>query len=238
MTTPMTRDVSHNHWLPALLLAAAVVIPATGAHAQPIPTVNGGQLQVKVRSLAELRFRNMERQSRDLSCGAAALATLLQHGYGLPADEAQIIDSILANAPEDTRAKIAGQGFSLLELKRYLEARGFAAGGFKLDRVDQLANLKVPVIALVNVRGYNHFVVIKRVKDDRVLIADPAFGNTRPPLSTFAGQWNGIILVAARADLTPRAVFMEDPTIRARPGDLRSIVAALGTAELTLPGEF
>lgn len=224
--------------LAVFLFGAAAATNASGALAQPVPTVGGGQLQVKVRSLAELRFRNMERQSQDLSCGAAALATLLRHGYGLPADEAQIIEDILGNAPEDTRAKIAQQGFSLLELKRYLETRGFAAGGFQLDRIDQLANLKVPVIALVNVRGYNHFVVIKRVKDDRVLIADPAFGNTRPPLSTFAGQWNGIILAAARADLAPRDVFMEDPTIRARPGDLRSIAAALGTAELTLPGEY
>lgn len=234
----MKRAGAQSGGLLAALLVGAVTGHVPGAFAQPVPTVNGGQLQVKVRSLAELRFTNMERQSRDLSCGAAALATLLRHGYGLPADEGQIIEEILGNAPDETRAKIAEQGFSLLELKRYLETRGFAAGGFQLDRVEQLANLKVPVIALVNVRGYNHFVVIKRIKDDRVLIADPAFGNTRPPLSTFEGQWNGIILAAARADLAPRNAFMEDPTIRARPGDLRSIAAALGTAELTLPGEF
>lgn len=234
----MNRKGAPDRWLIAALLAGAMAAHTPGAIAQPVPTVEGGQLQVKVRSLAELRFRNMERQSRDLSCGAAALATLLEHGYGIEADEGQIIEAIIGNAPEQTRAKIAEQGFSLLELKRYLESQGFAAGGFQLERVEQLANLKVPVIALVNVRGYNHFVVIKRIADGRVLIADPAFGNTRPPLSTFAAQWNGIILVAARPDLAPRPVFMEDPTIRARPGDLRTIAAALGTAELTLPGEF
>ena len=149
-----------------------------------------------------------------------------------------MIRDILLAVPEDSRAKVSAEGFSLLELKRYLEGRGFAAGGFQMQSAEQLVNLRVPVIALVNVRGYDHFVVIKQVQDGRVLVADPAFGNTRPLLEEFQAQWNGIILAVARANMTPRAVFMGDPTIRARPQDLRSIIASLGAAEISLPGEF
>lgn len=224
----------------ALLAAAALasVLLPLPLVAQPVELPGGGMLQVKVRSLAEMRFKGITRQSRDLSCGAAAVSTLLEHGYGLDASEGEVIESIFEITPEDQHASIARQGFSLLELKRYLEARGFAAGGFQLDSIDKLANLKVPVIALINVRGYNHFVVIKRVEGDKVLIADPAFGNSRPTLEVFAGSWDGIILAAARADIQPDPEFMQDPTILARPGDLRSIAVALGSPQIALPGEY
>ncbi len=218
-----------------VFLAAAVPTPSV---AEPVYVPGAGSLQVKVTSLADMRFRNMTRQSRDLSCGAAAVSTLLAHGYGLDATEGSVIDNIFDITPEDNRQKIAEEGFSLLELKRYIETRGFAAGGFKLDSVAKLENLQVPVIALINVRGYNHFVVIKRVHEGRVLIADPAFGNSRPTLDEFASQWDGIILAVAKADTPPDPQFMEDPTILARPGDLRSIAFALGTAEITFPGEY
>ena len=222
----------------ALLITSVAFAAPLNAQGVPIVTAGGGQIQVRVKSLADLRFRNMTRQSQDLSCGAAAVATLLRHAYNLEADEASIIDTIFSDTPPEAREKIAADGFSLLELKRYIETRGFAAGGFKLESAEKLANLQVPVIALVNVRGYNHFVVIKRLHEGRVLIADPAFGNTRPTLETFASQWNGIILAVARADTPPDPEFMQDPTIRAAPGDLRSIAVALGTAELTLAGEY
>ncbi|MEW4467203.1 C39 family peptidase [Parasphingorhabdus sp. JC815] len=210
------------------------------AHAQslPIPLAGTGQIRVNVTSLADMRFRNMTRQSQDLSCGAAAVATLLTYAYDMPRDERTIINSIFEGVPEEAQKKIAAQGFSLLELKRYLETQGFIAGGFEMKSVEKLVNLKVPVIALVNVRGYNHFVVIKRVHNGRVLIADPAFGNTRPTMEAFASQWNGIILAVVKQGTAPQPVFMEDPTILARPSDLRSISVALGAREIKLPGEF
>ena len=144
----------------ALLITSVAFAAPLNAQGVPIVTAGGGQIQVRVKSLADLRFRNMTRQSQDLSCGAAAVATLLRHAYNLEADEASIIDTIFSDTPPEAREKIAADGFSLLELKRYIETRGFAAGGFKLETAEKLANLQVPVIALVNVRGYNHFVVI------------------------------------------------------------------------------
>lgn len=236
----MKRLLSRHSVMIGSSFAAFCLCAGSAAHAQslPIPLADSGQIRVKVKSLADLRFRNMTRQSQDLSCGAAAVATLLTHAYGMPREENEIINAIFSGVPEEAQQKIAAQGFSLLELKRYLESQGFVAGGFEMKSVDKLTNLKVPVIALVNVRGYNHFVVIKRVLNGRVLIADPAFGNTRPTMEAFAGQWNGIILAVVKQGLAPRPVFMEDPTILARPSDLRSISVALGAREIKLPGEF
>jgi uncharacterized protein len=222
----------------AVALALSIVSASAFAREPIVPTVGNGQLYVRVTSFADLRFKNMVRQSRDLSCGAAVVATLMNNAYGLPVSEQDIITSIIDNAPPESRNKIAAEGFSLLELKHFVEAKGFVAGGFKLSSVDKLKNLQVPVIGLVNVRGYNHFVVIKKVQGGRVFIADPAFGNSSPPLEKFAGQWNGVVLALVLKNVSPSAKFMEDPSVRARPGDLLSIANALGTAEIIQPGEY
>jgi uncharacterized protein len=222
----------------AVLTVIGAITSAAVAGPPIVPLPGTGQLQVKVTTFADLRFKNMVRQSRDLSCGAAVVATLLNNAYGFPVSELEIIEAILDNAPDETRAKIATEGFSLLELKRFMETKGFVAGGYKLSSVEKLKNLQVPVIALVNVRGYNHFVVIKKVQNGRVFVADPAFGNSSPPLEKFARQWNGVILAIVLQNAAPNPTFMEDPTIRARPADLRSITNALGGAELIQPGEY
>jgi uncharacterized protein len=236
----MNMIASYGKKIMAALLAATLILPTgTAIAGSPIISIPGSQqLHVPVTSYANLRFKNMVRQSRDLSCGAAVVATLFNNAYGIPVSELDIITSILENAPEESRAKIATDGFSLLELKHFVESRGFVAGGFKLASVEKLKNLQVPVIALVNVRGYNHFVVIKKVQNGHVLIADPAFGNSSPSLEKFAGQWNGVVLAIVMPNTQPSAKFMADQTVRARPTDLQSIANAIGTAEIILPGEY
>ena len=114
-----------------------------------------------VKSYAELRFKGVVRQSLDISCGAAALATLLKGYFGLPVDEPALIKAMLTNASPDDAKKIAVYGFSMLELKHYAESQGLVAGGFKSENATQLRKLRAPVIALVNSRGYKHFVVIR-----------------------------------------------------------------------------
>ena len=224
----------------AAALTTMIALPFDAATAgPPIIAIPGSQqLQVKVTSYANLRFKNMVRQSRDLSCGAAVVATLMNNGYGYSVTELDIINAILDNAPEAARTKIATDGFSLLELKHFVESQGFIAGGFKLSSVEKLKNLQVPVIALVSVRGYNHFVVVKKVLNGQVLIADPAFGNSSPSLEKFSKQWNGVVLAMVMPNKQPDAKFMADQTIRARPTDLQSIAQSLGTAEVIFPGEY
>ena len=123
-------------------------------------------------SLKESRFRGTERQRYDFSCGAAAVATLLESHYERPTDEAEVFEDMFKTGD---RAKIAKIGFSLLDMKRFLVSRGYRAEGFRIS-LDEITEARLPVIALLNVRNYKHFVVVKGVSDDRVLIGDPAFG--------------------------------------------------------------
>lgn len=186
----------------ALSVFCAAALWGGATHAQqPIKLPGtGGTLHATVQTYVDLRFKQIVRQAYDLSCGAAALATLLKHGWDVEVTEKEVIDEILETASEEPKAKIANAGFSMLELKRLGEKRGFTVAGFRLDDVEKLKALKVPAITLTNSRGYAHFVVIKGVRDGRVYIGDPAFGNRVRTLESFDTEWNNIILVFVPGD--------------------------------------
>lgn len=164
-----------------------------------------------VLSYAELRFKGVERQSQDLSCGAAALATLMRHYFNLDVSEKAIITEVLTAASPEDRAKIAEAGFSMLELKHFAESRGFVAGGFRTPKAEDLRKLRAPAIALVNSRGYKHFVVIRHVRGNEVAFADPVFGNRTEPLDKFAKRWNYVILVVVAPGRVVNSAFLEAP---------------------------
>jgi predicted double-glycine peptidase len=127
-----------------------------------------------VRSLKERKFAATARQQYDFSCGSAALATLLSFHYEDPVGEAEVFEAMYARGD---REKIRREGFSLLDMKEYLESRGYRADGYRVP-VARLAAVGVPAISLVNERGYKHFVVVKGVRSDGVLVGDP-FRGTR-----------------------------------------------------------
>jgi predicted double-glycine peptidase len=143
-----------------------------------------------VASLLELRHENVMIQKWDLSCGAAALGTLLRYAFEEPVTERQIAQGLInrqeyIDHPELIRIR---EGFSLLDLKRYVERHGYKGTGFGgLD----LGDLKerAPIMVPVNNNGYNHFVVFRGVMGDRVLLADPAWGNRTVTTAKFERMW-------------------------------------------------
>src|SRR5690554_8092516 len=96
------------------------------------------------------------RQQYDFSCGSAALASLLSFHYDRPVTEQEVFANMLALADQD---KVRQQGFSMLDMKRYLEAEGYQADGFRMPLAGIRDQVRVPVIALVTLGGYRHFVV-------------------------------------------------------------------------------
>jgi predicted double-glycine peptidase len=189
------------------LVARAAPPEPTAARIVSLPQAN--YAQSPVISYAQMRFKGIVRQSMDLSCGAAALATLLHSYFGYDIDEATIVKAILSSASAEDAKKIAESGFSMLELKRFAEGLGLVAGGFRSGKAADLRALRAPVIALINSRGYNHFVVIRHVRGDEVAIADPVFGNRTESLTAFAKRWNNVILVAVAPGRPVNANFME-----------------------------
>ena len=148
-----------------------------------------------VRSLLEIRQENVIVQQWDISCGAAALATLLTYQHGERVTEKAVAQTMLGKT-DPLRVKVRG-GFSLLDLKRYASARGFQADGYSDMTLADLAKLGAAIVPVVFDR-YPHFVVFRALSDDRVLIADPAYGNRSLEVEAFEKAWQKIAFVVER----------------------------------------
>jgi predicted double-glycine peptidase len=143
-----------------------------------------------VRSLLEMRENRVVVQEFDLSCGAAALATILNYQHGDPISERDIAKGLIEREeyianPSLVRVR---QGFSLLDLKRFVDRRGYEGQGFGQLSIEDLVE-RAPIMVPVNLHGYNHFVVFRGMRGNRVLLADPAFGNRTMLAAKFERAW-------------------------------------------------
>lgn len=150
----------------------------------------GGSFTVDVVSWRDIPFRTVVRQQFDYSCGSAAVATLLRFHYGVRINEAEVFQAMYERGDQE---RIQDVGFSMLDMRNYLEARGFRADGLRLS-LDRLASLQTPAIALITHNDYRHFVVIKGIDAGRVLVGDPTFGLQIYTRAEFEAVWNGVVL--------------------------------------------
>ncbi len=173
----------------------------------------GGQFNVRVTSLKEARFRTVVRQMYDYSCGSAALATLLTYHYGREDSETAVFKAMY---DAGDRERIERLGFSLADMKAYLASQGLRSDGYRVG-LDAIERVGVPAITLINTNGYKHFVVIKGVRGDDVLVGDPAAGLRIYSRERFEQIWEGIVFIVRDEAATGRAHFNADQEWRIRP---------------------
>jgi predicted double-glycine peptidase len=178
-----------------LILSAAATLAASAAHSQAAFNLGAAFYRAPVTSLRDMPFRTVVRQQYDFSCGSAALATLLHYHYGLPVNEGAVFQAMYAVGDQP---KIQRVGFSMLDMKNYLKTQGFEANGYR-RKASELRDMSQPAIALIRVGSYRHFVVVKGVRADKVLVGDPAQGVKVFPLAEFERAWNGILFVIDEA---------------------------------------
>jgi uncharacterized protein len=134
-----------------------------------------GHLNLSVKNWQALKQKQLVRQQWDISCGAAALSTLMTWYHDLPLNEKTVANALLQTTKVD-RVRARG-GFSLLDLKRFVEAIGYSGNGFGDMSIEDLLELNKPAILPIHLYGLDHFVVYKGQVDNRFYIGDPAFGN-------------------------------------------------------------
>lgn len=216
---------THHLALAALLLgvlhrAAAIELPVIGA-----------RFNVSASSLKEIRFRSTLRQQYDYSCGSAALATLLTYHYGYPVSERRVFEHMFAKGDQ---RKIRKEGFSLLDMQRFLAAQGFRADGFKLP-LQKLVDAQLPAIVLIADKGYHHFVVIKGVADGRILVGDPSSGARAMTRAAFEAAWVGKLLFVIHG-YRGKAAFNVPAEWRAAPAaPLATGIGRDGLGTVTMP---
>lgn len=175
----------------AVLIGVACAIAAAPAQAEVRFSRTGpGDFRVSVMSWWDIPFRSIVRQQHDFSCGSAAVATLLTHHYGRPTAEREAFVTMWRDGDQE---RIRKTGFSMFEMKTFLDGLGYPTIGVRLS-MDQMRKIDRPVIVLIDLKGYKHFVVVKGVRGDRILLGDPTLGLTEYDLADFEAIWNGIAL--------------------------------------------
>ena len=210
------------------MLCMPAVMPARAAD---LPFAGGSPVSMRVTSLKESRYLSTVHQQYDFSCGSAALATLLTYHYGYPISEQQAFAQMFAGGDQ---ARIRQEGFSLLDMKRFLAAHGFTADGFQ-QSLDSLAKAGFPAIVLVAEHGYRHFVVVKGMQGGRVLLGDPSGGTRALSRGAFETIWlNQLLFVIHDRKRKPRFNELSDwaAAPRMQPGDA---LAREGLGRVTLP---
>jgi hypothetical protein len=182
----------------AALLSASSLVTLAQAPTRPVPADDVGWGK-PVLSLKEIRNEGVVRQKWDISCGAAALSTLLTYQFRDNTPETDIVVWML-HRTDAARVK-ERHGFSLLDMKHFAQARGYTAEGFSDMSIDELASQKSAVITPIRLKGFDHFVVVKGIADGRVFLADPGFGNTTMKVDRFQKLWkNGIVFIVHPPD--------------------------------------
>ncbi|MGH9022928.1 MAG: cysteine peptidase family C39 domain-containing protein, partial [Acidimicrobiia bacterium] len=119
-------------------------------------------------------------QMQYADCGAACLGMVLAyHGCDVALDELRAATGTSRDGV-DARAIVEAA-------RRYgLKAHGVAAD---IDSLDQL-----PPGSVLHWE-FRHFVVLERVRGDRVDVVDPVHGLRRLPMTTFRGAYTGVAIV-------------------------------------------
>lgn len=209
----------------ALLIALLGLACAHGARGGEVRfdgvLPNGAPFDAHVVSMQEGRYRYIVRQHTDYSCGAAALATILRYAYHLDVNETTVIQGMMGVSDPDL---VKQRGFSLLDIKRYVEQLGMRGRGYRVDNA-RLRTLRIPALVLMNVNGFTHFVVLKHVYNDVVELADPMLGNRSLPLADFLKAWpSHIVFVVIGSDFDRNTVLLQ-PTSKP---DIRALFARQG----------
>jgi predicted double-glycine peptidase len=141
----------------------------------------------KVEPFSKLKKKGTVLQQYEESCGAAALATVMNI-YGKNLDEKSIIEKI---------SKTDMLNFA--EMAKISREFDFESAGYKIDE-ETFNKLKFSVIArIVNRDNFAHFVVVTNFDGDFVAVNDPSFGYYIETKKDFFKWWSsdskGYILV-------------------------------------------
>lgn len=196
----------------------ADVAPGTVYYTFPVDSRQGSRTlvterPVTVAPLADQQFHNIVHQAYDYSCGSAALTTVLNGYLGHNFAEKEVMDGLLKYG--EYEKIVQRRGFSLLDMKRLVTALGYQSGGYR-GSFDDLRKLQQPAIVPIHYGGFKHFVAVKKYRDGRVFVADPALGNISFPEERFKTIWeNNVMFIIFPGDkATSRQLELTEADMR------------------------
>lgn len=169
-------------------------------------------LKYNVTPQSEFLYKNLIKQRYDYSCGSAALATVLRYYLGEDFTEHQVIQGLLEYG--DTRLIEQRRAFSLLDMKRFVQAIGYTGEGYTAE-LDDLKGLETPAIIPIEFMGYTHFVVYKGYYRGSLFCADPFMGNISFTETQFQDMWyKNVLFLVTTEGSTLNALSLKEEDLR------------------------
>jgi ATP-binding cassette subfamily B protein RaxB len=154
------------------------------------------------------------RQSESAECGLACIAMIADyHGSGTD------LASLRQRFPQSVH------GTSLSKLLDVAHALGLTGRALRFD-LDEISNLNLPCLLHW---GLDHYVVLRRIEKNRVIISDPAHGQRSIDLAELGRQATGVALELSKGPTFQRAKAPPPVSIRKLAGSIRGITRALAT---------
>lgn len=151
----------------------------------------------RIRSWTRIKEERVVIQKQDYSCGAAALATVLQQYFGDDVSEQDLLDQILGELSDEEVLDRQENGLSMNDLFLAAKELGYLGAVYRLP-VEKIPQLQAPVIVRIERDEFKHFVVLRGSVEDRVYLADPLRGNVRMAADVFLEQWSGEALILGK----------------------------------------
>lgn len=146
-----------------------------------------------VMSYREHAYVNVVPQQFDFSCGASAMATLLNSYFGERFSELELLVLIRSRYELNTWTKRRNEGLTFDDLRYMANELGYSAEGAKIG-LKGLTEVNGPVIVHLRGQEFDHFVVLRGFADNAVLVADPTFGQLRMTAKEFGRKYSGFAL--------------------------------------------
>jgi len=119
----------------------------------------------------------------DLSCGSAALATILKFSFDLDVNEQNVIKGLVKYGDKETIEK--KDAFSFYDMKYFLAAIGYTGTGYIIEgtispkqfREDDFDSIRNRAIIPIVIDGYAHLTVYRSFDNQLVYLGSPLYGN-------------------------------------------------------------
>ena len=117
-------------------------------------------------------------------CGAACLLSVIKY-YGGNVSLERLLEL----------TKTTKEGTNFYNIQVAAKEIGLISKGYKIDNIDKLNELEKPFISQIVKNNYKHFVVVYKIKNNKITIMDPAKGMIKLTTDEFNNIWTGYILV-------------------------------------------
>lgn len=117
-------------------------------------------------------------------CGSACLLSIIKY-YGGNVSRERLLEL----------TKTTKDGTNFYNISQAANEIGLISKGYKIDDINKLSEIEKPFISQIVINNYNHFVVIYKIKNDKITVMDPAKGILKLTIDEFSKIWTGYILM-------------------------------------------